>query len=58
MRSRRLVSLLHSHGLKELKTEMKQAKSQLLRTLGELPDYSLEVLNYPDEKQRTSEVAL
>lgn len=51
MRNRKLVSLLHSHGLKELKAEMKQAKSQLLRTLGELPDYSLEVCYGPDGKQ-------
>ncbi|GMH32202.1 hypothetical protein BSKO_00036 [Bryopsis sp. KO-2023] len=42
-RSRELVSMLHSHGVKELKTELKQAKNQLLRTLGELPDYSLEL---------------
>ena len=36
--------MLHKYGVQEMKEEFKGAKEQLLKTLREMPDYSMEVI--------------
>ena len=42
-KDRDCVSLLYLHTVQEMKAEMKIAKTQLVQTLQEMPDYSMEV---------------
>jgi len=40
---RNLVRELHLHQIKEIKLEVQAAKTLLIQTLSEMPDYSMEV---------------
>eukprot|EP00803_Ostreobium_quekettii_P004166 evm.model.scf_1272.2 EVM.evm.TU.scf_1272.2 scf_1272:8841-12435(-) len=42
-RNRDLVTILHKYGVQELKDEFRGAKQQLLKTLKQMPDYSMEL---------------
>ena len=47
-KNKELVGFLYASGLQEVKAEMKAAKTHLIQTLREMPDYSMEVRHLQD----------